>query len=206
MKKILLMVSLAVLTTNGCNPNTISEVYVEPYQTQLPTPETIAKAILFIRSDNSEEQILGMWSILSYPNKDEALEYIVDNLHDDDYDVRLNAIIVLGKLGPSSNLAVPDLLSSLASESSPEIMIEITIALGSIGNIIAVPSLAENLSHPNQELAVYSAKSISNLTGVFFPDAQSSGYHVDGNGNPYILLAAKEWWKTEGQYQDWSEP
>lgn len=183
------------------------DINVEPYETQLPTPSSVAQVITYIKSNDPAERIAGMWASLNYPNNgDDVLPLIVENLYYSNVEVKINAVKVLGELGVPANSAVPNLLAILESDDSIEILIEVTIALGSIGNKSAVPFLAKNLYTSNEQLAVYSAKSISQLTGVSFPDANSSGYHKDSNDNLYILLGAKGWWEKEGQYEDWSVP
>lgn len=183
------------------------DINVEPYVTQLPTPASVAQVATYIKSNDPAERIAGMWASLNYPdNGDDMLPLIVENLYYSDVEVKINAAKVLGELGAPANSAVPNLLAILESDDSIEILIEVTIALGAIGNKSAVPFLAKNLYTSNEQLAVYSAKSISQLTGVSFPDANSSGYHKDGNGNLYILLVAKGWWEKEGQYEDWLVP
>jgi len=182
-------------------------VQVEPRDTPIPTPVSIDVAIKYATSDDHMQRIIGMWSILEFSESVSiGLPFVIENLSYPVEDVRINAARVLAEFGPSANEAVPSLISTMQTDSEMDVKIESAIALGLIQNGAAVPFLANNLYSGNESLAVSSAKSISHITGVVFPDSNSSGYTKDENGNPYILLAAKEWWEQEGKNKDWPKP
>jgi len=71
--------------------------------------------------------------------------------------------------------------------------VEAAIALGKIGDAVAVPALAFALDDEEHNVQIYSAKSIALLTGQKFTDMNGPGYLLDENKNPILVLKAKEW-------------
>jgi hypothetical protein len=197
-------VLFAIILILGCNVQPNGSVQVEPPETPFPTPVSVDAAINYIKSDDYMQRIVGMWAITNFREGiPTALPLIIDNLlHDLVTEVRINAARVLGEFGPSADGATNSLISAMKFDNSIEVKIEAAIALGAIKNEMAVPALAENLSSNNEKLAVFSAKSIALITDE---PSDSSGYRRDSDGNPLIVLAAKEWWEHEGQYSDWTK-
>jgi hypothetical protein len=177
---------------------------VEFETSPVATPSTFQQALLYMKSQSGDERILGMWAILDYPDKNqEALPIIVQNLYyQENSDVRSAAARVLGELGPSATVAVSDLINVMQSDSSSDVKIDTAISLGNIGDQSAVPALAGNLER-DYNLATLSAKSISQITGENFPDSNSSGFRLNEQGIPLIVIAAREWWEEKGQFLDW---
>ncbi len=207
-KRIQLFLFISCLwALNGCLRSTTSmpppaELDVSP----VFTPSTFDEALLYMKSYSSEERILGMWAILDYPEElQTALPFIIQNLYyQENSDVRSAAARVLGELSTLAKPAVPDLLKVMQADSSFDVKVDIAIALGKIGDRSAVPALAKNLyDFKNTDLAAFSARSISQLTGESFPDSDSSGFRLNEEGIPLIVVAAQEWWQETGQYQDW---
>jgi len=161
-----------------------------------------------MKSPSADERLLGMWAVLNYPDKNQAtLPFVVQNLYyQQNSDVRSAAARVLGELGPVANMAVPDLINVLQTDSSSDVQIDIAIALGKIDDLSAVPALASNLiGYEDNNIAAFSAKSISQLTGETFPDSDSSGFRLDEHGVPLIVIAARDWWLSTGQFEDWNK-
>jgi HEAT repeat protein len=77
-------------------------------------------------------------------------------------------------------------------------------ALGKIGDVSAIPALIQALDDEDDGVGFYAAESIAILANQDFPEVGASGFHLDENGIPLIVKAAKLWWKQEGQFQDWT--
>jgi hypothetical protein len=193
------------LALSGCvKSNSVGTSPVELEASPVATPSTFRQALVYMKSQSSDERILGMGAMLNYPDKSqEALPIIVENLYyQENSDVRSAAARVLGELGPLATAAVSDLLTVMQSDSSSDVRIDIAISLGNIGDRRAVPALASNLEKDNN-FAAFSAKSISQITGENFPDSNSSGFRLNDAGIPLIVIAAREWWNNAGQFEDW---
>src|SRR3972149_5582770 len=120
----ILRVLIMSFTMVGCVSSSYNNISVEPAETSIPTPASAAAAIAYINSNNSSEQIVGMWAILDYPESiDNAQPLVIDNLSDPVSDVRINAAKVLGEFGPSANMAVPDLVRAMKNDSSEAVKI-----------------------------------------------------------------------------------
>ncbi len=207
MKMTLLILLTVALAMAACLPRSGPSPQVELRPSPLPTPSSFNAAINYVQSSVAEERIVGMWAILNYRSRaSEAMPFIIQNLHyEPTSDVRSNAARVLGALGPTGGAGVPDLINALKNDNSINVQIDAANALGHIGDKTAVPVLAQKLYEDNMDLAIYSAKSIAAITGEDFPDARSNGgYRIEG-GVPLLVSAARQWWETTGQYQDWSK-
>lgn len=202
---LLFLVLTYTLALSGCvRSNAVSAPPVEFEASPAATPSTFQQALVYMKSQSSDERILGMWAILDYPDKSqEALPIIIQNLYyQENSDVRSAAARVLGELGPLATVAVSDLINAMQSDSSSDVKIDTAISLGKIGDRSAVPALAGNLEG-DYTLAALSAKSISQITGENFPDSNSSGFRLNEQGVPLIVIAAREWWEEKGQFLDW---
>lgn len=203
--KLIFFVLTYTLALSGCvRNNSVSAPPVELEASPVATPSTFQQALVYMKSQSSDERILGMWAMLDYPDKSqEALPIIVQNLHyQENPAVRSAAARVLGELGPLATAAVFDLITVMQSDSSSDVRIDIAISLGNIGDRGAVPALAGNLEK-DYNFAAFSAKSISQITGENFPDSKSSGFRLNDEGVPLIVIAAREWWNNTGQFEDW---
>jgi HEAT repeat protein len=119
-------------------------------------------------------------------------------------DVRESAARVLGELGNQAIDATPDLIIAMQNDSSINLQNEAARALGKISDKRAIPALADNLYKSDRNLAISSAKAIAMITGEIFSDSASdSGYKLNAQGIPFIVIDAKKWWEEKGQLQDW---
>lgn len=131
----------------------------------------------------------------------------------------------LGKIGPPAAPAVPGLVKvilTLNQGTSMETQLALTdavVALGRIGPLAApaVPTLAQQLHSSNEGVALYAAWSIAQITQNEWPDAERQVTYVSGipsldgsasveknrDGECLIVIAAREWWTTEGKHQEW---
>lgn len=125
------------------------------------------------------------------------------------HDVRAEAAWALGQIGPEAAPAIPVLIERLAPGNDRKVRGEAAWALGRIGppNSSAVPRLVQNLTDKDWYVRGSAAWAIARITGNHFPDADGDGRGFSGTGTPekelLIVIAAREWWQKEGQYQDW---
>lgn len=56
------------------------------------------------------------------------------------------------------------------------------------------------MERTSEWLLLESAVAIASITGEDFPDADSE---LNEEGIPPIVIAAREWWEEEGQFEDW---
>jgi hypothetical protein len=133
----------------------------------------------------------------------EAVPALTQNLYYRNDEVSRYAAQALGKIGPGAKPAVPSLIALLLSDSFVHSRREAAEALGRIGDISAIPALAQGLNDEDKGVGIECAKSIAVLTGQQFPDLNSTGYSLNEKGVPLIVIAAREWWQQEGQYKSW---
>jgi hypothetical protein len=139
-----------------------------------------------------------------------AIPALVENLHRRSTEVREAAAVALGRLGPDARDAVPDLIGVLRDGVGVHMRIAAADALGRIGEPSSVPALAATLyeeavfGRSSISLDISCAVSITQITGQSFPDADSQGgYQLDEEGVPLVVIAAREWWESEGIHQAW---
>jgi len=138
-----------------------------------------------------------------------AIPDLIDNLNVDDQELRVAAINALGHLGPDAKVAIPGLINVLHNDSYYHAKSAAATALGSIGGHMIVPDLAaallvDNTPH-SYDIAISCARSLATITGEKFRDSDSkTGYLIDKNGVPFLVIDARKWWLETGQYYDWS--
>jgi HEAT repeat protein len=81
---------------------------------------------------------------------EDAVPDLVEALKADDTQVRLGAVIILGKIGPAARAAVPNLGEAL-EDANDEVGIKAAEALGKIGKA-GVPALAKGLKSENEKV------------------------------------------------------
>lgn len=145
------------------------------------------------------------------PDARSAVPALIDVLQSDDTHVNVRRAVAdtLGRIGDSS--AVPVLASVLYEEVIEGTCEELvrrypddcrldphTTSCSCGGEI------GRTMGRTDDGLWVDSAVAIALITGEDFPDADSSGgYYLNEEGVPLVVIAAREWWKSEGQYQEW---
>jgi len=177
----------------------------------MPTPaSTLAQLMLDMSSDEAAVRLVSTYALEGYGNQAVvAIPLLVANLADEDFDVRLASAYVLGRLGPAAKAAVPDLIRALENDSYFRVRVEAAEALGSIGDRTAVPALALALLDdipPSHRVAIACAHSIATITGEEFRDSKSTSYWLDDTGLPLLVVDAREWWHSTGQFLDWEAP
>lgn len=170
------------------------------------TPATLSEAIENLSSVSAYERIYAAGAIRNFGEEARsALPYLIQNLSYSNSDVRESAAEALRWLGPEAQDAVQDLIFVAQNDVAINARIAAARALGEIGANEAVPILAELLDEENNKLAIFSAVSISNITGEEFPDSNTKGgYSLNEEGRPLIVIAAQEWWEEEGKFDDWT--
>lgn len=141
-----------------------------------------------------------------------AVTALIQALSDSSQDVRDEAATALGEIGPAASPAVPALVRVMHSDSYLDARYSASLALGKIGPpaVYAVPDLVETLDSPDSGDfglgRAAAAWALSRITDNQWPDSEGDGrsFSVSEDGELLIVIAAREWWNKEGQYQDWS--
>jgi len=144
------------------------------------------------------------------PNARSAVPALVDVLRNDDtVRVRISAADALGRIGDSSVVpALADILYEEVIEGTCEELVRRypddcrldphTTSCSCGGEI------GRAMGRTDDGLWVASAVAIALITGEDFPDTDSSGgYYLNEEGVPLVVVAAREWWESEGKYQEW---
>jgi hypothetical protein len=173
-----------------------------------PTPAaTLAELVKNLSDENPKVRVVSAYELKEYGKEAiVALPALRENLFFARYwEVRESAAEALGRLGPDANEAVPDLVSILENmEEIIHVRRAATHALGEIGNTISILSLVPCLYDDDKgDLSIACAEAIGKISGKEFKEANTGGYTLDNQGRPLIVLEARKWWETEGQYQDW---
>ena len=138
-----------------------------------------------------------------------AVPALIRALSDSSQDVRDGAAVALGEIGPAASSAVPSLVRVMRSDFYLDARWSAALALGKIGPAAAsaIPDLVEILDSPDRGLQGAAAWALSRITGHQWPDSEGdgNGFYVSDDGELLIVIAAREWWDKEGQYQDWSK-
>lgn len=195
---------------SGCRTTTPSTTpsmsVVELDNVPPPTPpSTLPELITVLSSQNAEARIGAANFLASMGSKAEvAVPALVQNLYyETNSDVRRAAVEALGAIGPNATPSVPALIVVLLADIVVQPRRQAAVALGQIGDISAIPALIHGLDDQDMGVSIQCAKAIAVLTGVQFPDLNSTGYSLDENGIPKIVVAAREWWQKEGVHRIW---
>ncbi|MBC7875698.1 MAG: HEAT repeat domain-containing protein [Anaerolineales bacterium] len=178
-----------------------------------PTPaSTLQELITNISSEDIATRIVSIYALEKYGDEAiSALPALISNLNANDLDLRAAAIYALGKLGPEAKVAVPDLIEALKNDNYIHNRSDAAIALGEIGDLSSIPALGaclfdnsdDRIERFDYKDPIYCAKSIAKITGEKFTDSDSTGYRLNENHIPLIVLDARKWWLETGQFQNW---
>lgn len=116
-------------------------------------------------------------------------------------DVRFAALWALEALGTSADDAIPMVSDVLQNDEVFQVHNQAAIVLGRIGGSAGAGALA--LALYDEELAVQrnAAEALEKLAGEDFPSLASNGSAFTADGELAIVVAAREWWTREGQYE-----
>ncbi len=197
----LVLIGCSSQQPTAVSPTSVSEFSNSPVPT---APSSVTDLIAVLSSANDEARIGAANALAAMGSSAEpAVPALTRNLYYRNSDVRKAAASALGSIGPSAQASLPLLVVLLLDDPAIQTRREAASALGKIGNVSAVPALAAALDDADQGVAIACAKSISTLAVQDFPDVDSTGYTLDEDGNPRIVVAAKEWWQQAGQSQTW---
>lgn len=204
---IMLAVCLFALCTSAC---TGDNVVIGPHNPgPLPTaPSTMPDLIASLSDPDYQVRLASIYALMDMgPAAEPAVSALIIVLSDDVSDVRTAAAYALGGIGPAGASAVPALVQVLRSDEYGHARVAAAESLGRIGDTSAVPILAEVLwdQEAHMSLHIKASQAIAWLTGADFPDCEPGphGYKLNDEGEPLIVMAAREWWMGEGQYQEW---
>jgi len=211
-KTVITFMILVILAT-GCisMPTSPPEPIMErDYSfSKYPTlPASIPELIGLLSESGAETRIRAARRLGQYgAGAASAVPALTINLYyDGTYDVREAAAWALGEIGSASSPAVPVLITVMLSNDIVHVRRAAADALGKIGDKSALFALVQVLDDDDTGVSDKAASSIGILASQSFPDMESDGFRLDENGIPLIVIAAKDWWKKEGQYQNWVEP
>ena len=125
---------------------------------------------------------------------------------DKDAAVRTFSAEALGTIGDPA--ALDNLSTALGADPEATVRRAAALAIAYIGAQArtAVPELEKALTDEEIGVRAASAYAIARITGQPFPDSSGTGkgYRIGEDGEALIVIAAREWWETEGQYENWS--
>jgi hypothetical protein len=189
------------------------DIVIGPHDpSPLPTaPSTTSELIASLSDPDYRVRLFAIYALRDMgPAAELAIPVLILTLSDDVSDIRVSSADALGEIGPKAAPAVPSLIEVLRSDDFVHARVSAAKALGKIGDISAVPALADILWDQDAQEAYISipikaAQAIAQLTGNQFPDSEPGphGYRLNDDGKPLIVIAAREWWESEGQYQEW---
>jgi len=187
--------------------------------TAAPTaPATLPEVIDALSGYSAEARITAAQALPNFGKEAiAAVPALTQNLrYETTGDVRRAAAIALGQFGPDARSAVPELIDVLQTDDAIRVRVSAAEALGRIGDLSSVPALVDNLYGvdiefttstkftADMELTIVSAISLSLITGESLPDADSQhGYRLNEEGIPLVVIAAREWWESEGKHREW---
>lgn len=204
------MISTMALLLSGCASCAVAIGPHDP--SPLPTaPSTIPELIESLSDPDYRVRLVATGALGEMGTAaEQAVPALIVTLSDDVSDIRAASAEALGEIGPASAPAVPALIETLRSDEFAHARANAARALGKIGDTSAIPALAETLwDSESQEtypfVPINAAKAIAWLTNKPFPDSEpgSHGYALDDDGTPLLVLAAQDWWESEGQYLAW---
>jgi len=203
----MLVVGLFVLCTSAC---TCDNVVIGPHDpTPLPTASsTMSELIASLSDPDYHVRLASIYALRDMGSAAEpAVSALIIVLSDDVSDVRTAAAYAFGAIGPAGASAVPALVQVLRSDKYGPARVAAAESLGRIGDTSAVPILAEVLwdQGAHMSLRIEVSQATAWLTGAEFPDCEPGphAYKLNDEGEPLIVIAAREWWMSEGQYQEW---
>jgi hypothetical protein len=135
-----------------------------------------------------------------------AVPALSANLTHEDFEVREATADALGRIGKPAKYALPFLIEAL-DDNNLKVGDRVAWAIGELGDISAVPVLAETLYRGSQgdhyRVARRAAHSIEKLTGITFVEPSYKSDWMNELGIPFIVVEARTWWEIEGYTQDW---
>lgn len=150
------------------------------------------------------------------PQAAPAVPAMIPCLHHYDLSIVSATACALSRIGPDAAPAVPALIEVVRSGPRGDNLEgwypywEAIIALGNIGEAArpAVPVLAGAMEDVG---GVYAAWAIGQISQQDWPDMDvvmlcaedKPHFSVDENRIPLVVTAAREWWESEGKYQEW---
>lgn len=173
-------------------------------QTGPTAPGTLPELITVLETEDSAGARVAALAALARmgPDAASAVPAIIGSLDYDNSEVRRRAVVALGAIGPEAEAAVPMLVNMLSNDPSINVRLDIPDTLSQIGEISAVPGLAETLYDDDPFLAVEAAEALASLANQGFGDL---GAEDNEEGVSMIVAAAIEWWEEEGRFQDWTD-
>lgn len=202
---------LMLLLLIGCQPVQTFENSPRP-----TVPNTLPELIEVLNGENAEAKIRAAYVLASIgPEAAPAVEALTANLtYQGPYDVPESAAFALGRIGPAAISATPSLVLLMHDDAAFfRVRSAAALAVGQIGDRTAVPELVEVLYADNlfdessrKGIAINAALAIELITGKEFGGRSGTAYDMGLNHVPVVVLEARRWWETEGQYQDWSLP
>jgi hypothetical protein len=208
-QQILLLLIFSSIVFVNCSGNSRLESSMEEYTegaTQVyPTlSNSLPDLITSLSSPNDEIRVAAARKLATFgPDAEIAVPSLVQNLQHPNSEVRRSSVDALAALGSKAKPAISSLIVLLLTDTAVQPRRQTAISLGKIGDVSTVPALAKCLNDNDDGVAIQCAKSIGILTSQQFPDMNSTGYQIDQNGIPLIVLAAMEWWESSGQYKAW---
>lgn len=206
----LAVIGILALCLNACGDRGI---VIGPHDpSPLPTaPSTIPELIASLSDPDYRVRLVATYALRNMgPAAEPAVPALIVTLSDDVSDIREASADALGEIGPKAAPAVPALIEVLRSDEYVHARVSAADALGKIGDVSAVPALADILWDQEAQKAykfipIQAAQAIAQLTGNQFPDSEPGphGYRLNDDGEPLIVIAAREWWESEGKHQEW---
>lgn len=123
-----------------------------------------------------------------------AVPVLMRSLNDSHEPMRRKTVTALGRIGPSSQMAIPSLLETLAFDDSPAVRDEAEAALAGIGKS-AVPALTHLLNDPDAELRLRSARSLGQMQSAAQAAAPKLNELLKDDDPEVRLTAAKALWQ-----------
>lgn len=216
-----LLLVAAVGCTLGPTPVPTTLSPGETWNSPPPTPPSTLSELIAVLSGYGAEARIGAARALGAMGSgaETAVPALTRNLYyNGASDVRESAAWALGEIGPAAKPAVPTLIVVLLTD-SVHARREAAIALGKIGDCVAIPALARGLYDEDFAVRISSAQATARLTNLSFPGATPTVlsflgatppitrehyiYEFDESGEAIIVLAAREWWEKEGWQQSW---